>query len=273
MRLNKPIPMLLLLWPTLWALWLTSNGHPDLKILVIFVSGVILMRSVGCIINDLIDRDVDRHVTRTYDRPLTSGKLHPRQALLLAAFLSLVSFGLVLFCNHLTIELAVIGMLLAIVYPFLKRITYLPQVGLGAAFSWGIPMAFAAQTGAVEERAWYLFLAATIWPVIYDTIYAMVDRKDDIQIGIKSTAILFSAMDVWIIGLLQCLFILMLVLVGLMFHLQSAYYIALSCAALLFIYQQWLIKDRDEKHCFIAFLNNHWVGLVIFLGIAVSYLQ
>jgi len=272
MRLDKPIGTLLLLWPTLWALWLSSAGSPNPKIVFIFVTGVFLMRSSGCIMNDLADRHLDGCVLRTKNRPLATGKVTPFEAVSLAALLSGIAFLLVLFCNTKVIHLAFIGLGLAIMYPFLKRITHLPQFGLGAAFSWGIPMAFAAQNGEVTFSAWFLFFTAMIWPIIYDTMYAMVDREDDVKIGIKSTAILFNEMDRLLIGLLQALFVTLLIIIGLMFQLRHAYYYSLVLVSCLFIYQQWLIKRRHPKDCFKAFLNNNWVGFFIFLGILLSYL-
>lgn len=273
MRLDKPIGILLLLWPTLWALWLAGDGHPSSKILIIFVAGVILMRSAGCVINDFADRHFDGHVERTRERPLASQKVSTKEALLLAGFLSLIAFLLVLACNHFTIALAFVGAALAFLYPWLKRFTHLPQLGLGVAFSWSVPMAFAAETNTIPLSAWFLFITCMVWPVIYDTIYAMVDRDDDLKVGIKSTAILFDAMDSFIIGLLQVLFIVMMIIVGLMFHLDSFYFFSLIVAAILFCYQQWLIKSRQPKKYFTAFLNNNWIGFIIFAGIFLSYLQ
>ncbi len=271
-RLNKPIGILLLLWPTLWALWLATAGSPDTTILVVFIAGVILMRSAGCILNDLADRQFDGHVRRTRERPLASGKVTPKEAWLLAGILSCCAFLLVLiFCNRLTIVLAIVGAGLALIYPLLKRVTYLPQVGLGVAFSWGVPMAFAAEVGEIDISGWFVFLTAVIWPIIYDTMYAMVDKEDDVQIGVKSTAILFADMDRLIIGLLQTLFVVMLIIIGLMFMLTQIYFAAIMITGILFIYQQWLIKDRVSDKCFRAFLNNNWVGLVIFAGILLSY--
>lgn len=273
MRLNKPIGILLLLWPTLWALWLASNGAPDKTIVLVFVAGVILMRSAGCVINDFADRYFDGHVQRTRQRPLVTGKVSGKEALLLAAVLSLAAFLLVLRCNRLTIELAFVGLGLAVLYPSLKRYTHLPQLGLGAAFAWGVPMAFAAETGAIPLGGWFLFLTCVLWPVIYDTLYAMVDRVDDRKIGIKSTAILFGTMDRLIIALLQLLFVIMLVIIGLMFRLHQIYFFSLILVVMLFAYQQWLIKVDNTERYFSAFLNNNWVGLVIFVGILASYLQ
>ncbi len=271
MRLHKPIGILLLLWPTLWALWLAAHGQPDSKILFIFIAGVLLMRSAGCILNDFADRHIDVHVERTKMRPLATGKISARSALLLAASLMLIAFLLVLQCNILTILLAIAGAMFAVIYPLLKRITHLPQLGLGVAYNWGIPMAFAAITGSVPTSAWFLFLAAMFWPLIYDTQYAMVDRQDDLKIGVKSTAILFAAADKLVIGLLQITFVCMLMLAGILFTLPMIYYISLILVCILFFYQQWLIRMRDTNKCFNAFLNNNWVGLIIFAGILMSY--
>lgn len=273
MRLDKPIGILLLLWPTWWALWLASDGFPDTGLLFIFTVGVILMRSAGCVMNDFADRHLDGHVKRTQHRPLARGIISPKEALILVALLGLAAFCLVLFCNTKTITLAFVGAALAVIYPFLKRVTHLPQFGLGLAFSWGVPMAFAAVTNEVPTSAWLLFSVCALWPIIYDTMYAMVDRDDDVKIGVKSTAILFAQHDVKIIALLQCLFIAMLVCVGLQFHLHSAFYISLLPVAALFYHQYQLIKDRHPADCFTAFLNNNWVGCLIFVGIFMSYYQ
>ena len=270
-RLNKPIGILLLLWPTLWALWLSGNGQPEPLIVVIFIAGVIIMRSAGCVINDIADRHYDGHVERTRVRPLASGQVSCKEALILFVFLLAAAFFLVLLCNALTIKLAFIGAFLAIVYPFLKRVTHLPQLGLGLAFAWGVPMAFAAQTNNVPNAAWFLFLTALIWPIIYDTFYAMADKEDDIKIGVKSTAILFGKFTASIIGLLQIIFILMLVGVGVLFNLRDIYYVCVLFAAVLFIYQQYLIHQHSRQVYFNAFLNNNWVGMVIFVGILMSY--
>lgn len=271
-RFDKPIGTLLLLWPTLWALWLAASGRPEAKILAIFVAGVFIMRSAGCVVNDLADRKVDGHVERTQNRPLVSGQLSVRAALALACALGLTAFVLVLFCNVLTIKLAFVGAALAVVYPFLKRVTNLPQLGLGLAFAWSVPMAFAAETNSLDASMWWLFAAAMLWPVIYDTMYAMADRKDDIKIGVKSTAILFGRWDVYVIAIMQMVLLGILVQIGNTFALHSTYYVGLVVAELLFIYQYTLIRNREPQKCFQAFLNNHWVGLVIFLGIASSYL-
>lgn len=270
-RLDKPIGILLLLWPTLWAIWLAGKGYPQFSTVMVFACGVFVTRSLGCVINDYADREFDKFVERTRNRPLASGKIKPIEAIAIGVFLSLMAFILVLFCNQLTIMLAFAGLAFTIIYPFLKRYTSLPQLGLGVAFSWGVPMAFAAERCTVSTSAWFLFATAIIWPIAYDTIYAMMDRNDDIKIGVKSTAILFDAMDTTIIALLQSLFLLLLIIVGLMFHLHAIYYCSLIAAGSLFIYQQWLIKNRERDQCLLAFRNNNWVGLIIFLGILLSF--
>jgi 4-hydroxybenzoate polyprenyltransferase len=267
MRLNKPIGILLLLWPTLWALWLAHRGLPNYKILGIFIAGVVLMRSAGCVINDFADRHFDAHVQRTAARPLATGSIDPKRAILLFVVLTLIAFILVLRLNEYTILLAFVGALLAVAYPFMKRFTHLPQVGLGLAFSWGVPMAFAAENNTIPFSAWVLFFTAILWPVIYDTMYAMTDRDDDVKIGLKSTAILFAGFDRLIIGVLQSVFLLGLLYVGVLFKLNNYYNLSLVMVAGFFVYQQILIKNRDRQRCFQAFLNNHWVGLVIFVGI------
>lgn len=269
-RLDRPIGSLLLLWPTWWALWLAADGWPDGSLLVIFTAGVLLMRAAGCAINDYADRHVDGHVQRTRNRPLATGEAAPHEALFLFAILSLMAFALVLLTNTLTIQLSFVGLALAACYPFAKRYTHLPQVVLGLAFTWGVPMAFAAQTGTVPPEAWLLFVAAALWPVIYDTFYAMVDREDDLRIGVKSTAILFGNDDRLITGLLQALMLLTLFLVGQRFELGFGYAIALLIAAILFVYQQLLIRNRDRDACFQAFLNNNWVGAALFIGIVLD---
>lgn len=266
MRLHKPIGIFLLLWPTLWALWLAGHGKPNAWIVMIFVIGVVLMRSAGCIINDFADREFDKHVERTKERPLTSGKVSVKHALILFIVLLSVAFILVLFVNAFTVKLAFVGALLAVIYPFLKRITHLPQLGLGLAFAWGVPMAFAALNNTISTEAWILFAAAVIWPVIYDTMYAMVDRVDDVVIGVKSTAILFGHYDHVIMAVLQAIFLGLMMVCGNLFHLQWPYYFSLFIVLILFGYQLYLIKSREREACFRAFLNNQWVGLVIFLG-------
>ena len=270
-RFDKPIGSYLLLWPTLWALAIAAEGAPDPWILTVFVLGVFLMRSAGCAINDLADREIDLHVARTRERPLTSGRITPREAFLVFAVLGLLSFLLVLTLNRFTILLSFVGIALAASYPFMKRFHYLPQVHLGAAFGWAVPMAFAAQTGSLPKVAWLLYVATLIWAVAYDTIYSMVDREDDLKVGVKSTAILFGEYDRFMIALFQALFILTLVLVGLDLEFGLYYYFGLAAALLLLGFQQFLIADREPAHCFVAFLNNHWVGALIFAGIMGHY--
>ncbi len=271
MRLDRPIGIYLLLWPTLWALWIAAEGVPDLWVATVFVLGVVLMRSAGCVINDYADRKIDPFVQRTKNRPLAAGRVSAREALVLFAVLSLTAFALVLTLNWLTIALSVVGAFLAATYPFMKRHTYLPQVYLGLAYGWAVPMAFAAQTGDVPVVAWLLLIATVLWATAYDTMYAMVDRPDDIEIGVKSTAILFGDADRVIIGVIQGLLVLVLILVGGQLALGWPYYAGVVAAALFMAYQQTLIKDRDGMKCFQAFLNNHWVGVVVFAGIAGSY--
>lgn len=270
-RFDRPIGTLLLLWPTLWALWIAAQGLPDLGILVIFITGTFLMRSVGCIINDLADRHVDGGVERTQGRPLVTGVVTVNEALFFAAALCLVAFILVLFTNTLTIVLSLIAVLLASIYPFMKRYTHLPQIVLGAAFSWGIPMAFAAQLGSLPPALWLLYTANLLWTVVYDTKYAMVDRDDDLKMGIKSTAILFGESDRMAIAALQALCLVALFLAGLRFELGVYYNCSLIVVAGLFGYHQVLIKGRDPAACFKAFKHNNWVGLAVFAGIALHY--
>jgi 4-hydroxybenzoate polyprenyltransferase len=267
MRFHKPIGILLLLWPTLWALWLAAGTTPDCFVLMVFISGVIVMRAAGCVINDIADRRIDKFVTRTRARPLAAGTLSVKTALVIFVLLMLAALVLLLQLNHLTIYLGFIGALIAVIYPFMKRFTHLPQLGLGAAFSWGVPMAFAALTNTVPAKAWLLFCTALLWPVIYDTMYAITDRSDDLAIGVKSTAVLFGKYDALIIAGLQILFLLGFVWVGVCFHLQAPFYFSLAFCAGLFLYQQWLMKKGQP---FKAFLNNNWVGLIIFVGIVWS---
>lgn len=272
MRLDRPIGTFLLLWPTLWALWIASEGHPDYWVMTVFVLGVFLMRSAGCVINDYADRDIDRHVARTSDRPLTAGRVTSKEALALFVVLSLIAFGLVLTMNMLTIMLSFVGAALAASYPFMKRYTYLPQVYLGLAFGWAVPMSFAAQTGEVPIVAWLLLIATVLWATAYDTMYAMVDRPDDMKIGVKSTAILFGTADRAIIAILQVMTLAVLVVAGMKLELGLYYYLGLAGALALMCYQQYLIQNRDGVHCFRAFLNNNWVGAAVFAGIALNYL-
>ncbi|MCP5142853.1 MAG: 4-hydroxybenzoate octaprenyltransferase [Chromatiales bacterium] len=271
MRLHRPIGILLLLWPTLWALWIAAEGLPDLLVLFVFLAGVTLMRSAGCVINDYADRDFDPHVQRTKDRPLAARRVSPREAILLFVVLSLVAFALVLFMNTRTIAMSFVAAFLAATYPFMKRYTHLPQVYLGAAFAWAVPMSFMAQTGTVPLVGWVLFVAPILWATAYDTMYAMVDREDDLQIGVKSTAILFGRHDRLIIGLIQFAMLLNLIWVGQLAGLGWAYWLALVVATALGGYQQWLIRDREPAACFKAFLNNNWLGIAIFAGIVADY--
>lgn len=271
-RMNRPIGSLLLLWPTLWALFLAADGLPDWHVLIVFVLGVIFMRSAGCVINDFADRKVDGHVKRTANRPLPSGLISSKEALSLFAVLVVCSFLLVLTMNTLTIMLSGIGIVLAIAYPFMKRVTYLPQFVLGLAFSWAIPMAYAAESNQVPPEAWLLFVINALWTIAYDTQYAMVDRDDDVKIGIKSTAILFGRYDKTIIGLLQLSVLALLIVLGSQLALSGIYYWGILAAAGFFVYQQWLIKGREREACFKAFLNNNYVGGLIFIAISASVL-
>lgn len=272
MRLDRPIGMFLLLWPTLWALWIAGEGRPDVHVMLVFVLGVFLMRSAGCVINDFADREYDLYVMRTRNRPLTTGRVSTREALILFVVLCLIAFLLVLTLNLLTILLSFVGALLAAIYPFMKRYTYLPQIFLGIAFGWAVPMAFAAQTGSVPNVAWLLFIVTILWATAYDTMYAMVDRLDDIRIGVKSTAILFGDADRVIIALFQILVFVVLLIIGKKLAMGVYYNLGLFVAAMLAIYQQFLIRDRDGPRCFRAFLNNNWFGAAIFLGIVVDYM-
>ncbi|WP_416306852.1 4-hydroxybenzoate octaprenyltransferase [Neptunicella sp. SCSIO 80796] len=272
MRMDKPIGTFLLLWPTLWAVWIAANGQPSLKIIFIFVAGVVVMRAAGCVINDFADRKIDGDVKRTAHRPIVSGEVSPTQAMLLFIGLCLIALLLVLQLNRQTFWLSFGAVALAASYPFTKRITNLPQVVLGAAFSWGIPMAFMATNGQISQVAWWLFAANLIWTVAYDTQYAMVDRDDDLRIGVKSTAILFGQQDIAIISLLQLLTVAALLRVGMGLGFNWPYYAGLAIACSLFIYQYQLIRYRQRDNCFKAFLNNHYVGLAIAIGLATQYL-
>jgi 4-hydroxybenzoate polyprenyltransferase len=272
MRLDRPIGIFLLMWPMLWALWIASKGNPNLLVLLVFASGVVLMRSAGCVINDYADRKFDPHVERTRDRPIAAGRVKPKEALALFAVLCLTAFGLVLLMNRLTIMLSFAGVVLAALYPFMKRFTHLPQVFLGMAFGWAVPMAFAAQTGEVPKVAWLLFVATVLWATAYDTMYSMVDRKDDLKIGVKSTAILFGEADRAIIATIQILLLAALLMVGQTAGLGGYYYFGLLLAAGLALYQQYLIREREPRACFQAFLNNNWFGAAVFTGIFLDYL-
>ncbi|WP_312803585.1 4-hydroxybenzoate octaprenyltransferase [Atlantibacter hermannii] len=271
MRTDKPIGALLLLWPTLWALWVATPGLPPLWILAVFVAGVWLMRAAGCVVNDYADRKFDGHVKRTANRPLPSGAVTEKEARNLFVGLVLLSFLLVLTLNTMTILLSVAALALAWVYPFMKRYTHLPQVVLGAAFGWSIPMAFAAVSESVPLSCWLLFIANICWAVAYDTEYAMVDRDDDIKIGVKSTAILFGRHDKLIIGILQVVVMGLMVAVGWLNGLGAAFYASIVVAGGLFAYQQKLIAGRERDACFQAFMNNNYVGLALFIGLFLSY--
>lgn len=272
MRLDKPIGILLLLWPTLWGLWLSAEGVPRLDVLLIFMLGTVLMRSAGCVVNDYADRSFDGHVERTRTRPLAVGVVSTREALLLAAGLSLVAFLLIQPLNRLTIELSFVALFLAASYPFTKRFFAMPQAYLGIAFSFGIPMAFAAQTGEVPFLAWFLMGANLLWVIAYDTEYAMVDKVDDLRIGIKTSAITFGRFDVVGVVLCHMAFLAGMVAIGLLQNLGVIYYIGLATALGLILYQYRLIHDRDRARCFKAFLHNNWVGATIFAGIVLDYL-
>lgn len=270
-RMDRPIGTLLLLWPTLWALVIAANGLPDLSVLVVFVLGVVLMRSAGCVINDFADRKVDGHVKRTKQRPLPSGAVTSKEAVALFLVLAVVSFLLVLTMNTLTIQLSFVGVGLAFIYPFMKRYTHLPQLFLGLAFSWAIPMAWAAQTNELPAVVWFVFAINALWTIAYDTQYAMVDRDDDLKIGIKSTAILFGRLDKLVIGVLQLITLAMLIVLGMYYQLGASFYWSLLVVGGLFVYQQHLIRHRDRDLCFQAFLNNNYVGMAVTVGLLIAF--
>ena len=271
MRLDRPIGIWLLLWPTLWALWVAGNGHPDPAVLLVFVVGVTVMRSAGCIINDFADRNVDPHVRRTRGRPLAARRVTPTEALLLFVALLGVALWLATFLNPFTLRLACVGAALTVSYPSMKRFFALPQLYLALAFSWGVPMAFAALLGTLPRVAWVMFVTSIVWVTIYDTLYAMVDREDDLKIGVNSSAIVFADMDRLIVGALQLTMLLALLLMGRSLDFGNAYLGGVGVAALLFIYQQWLIRAREPNACLRAFMNNHYVGMSIFIGILLEY--
>jgi 4-hydroxybenzoate polyprenyltransferase len=271
MRLDRPIGIYLLLWPTLTALWLAAEGLPRLSTLVIFALGVVFMRSAGCVINDFADRKIDGHVERTQARPLAQGLVSEKEAIGLFLALLAASFVLVLLTNADTIKMSLVGALLASSYPFMKRYTYLPQVVLGAAFAWAVPMAYTALDVPLQDTTWLLFSATVLWTVVYDTMYAMVDRNDDLKIGVRSTAILFGDSDKLMVGILQIITLLTWAVLGIQAELGVFWWLALSAATGLFVYQQWLIRERDRDACFKAFLNNHWIGLALFVGLIVNY--
>lgn len=270
MRLDKPIGIYLLLYPTMWALWLANAGLPEPKILLIFILGVVIMRSGGCVINDIADRKIDKHIKRTQNRPITSGQISVKSALLLFFGLMILAFILVLFTNELTIYLSLLALALASLYPFMKRWTYLPQLVLGLAFSMSIPMAFAASQNTVPAIAWWLVLANTIWTVSYDTAYALADKEEDLKIGVKSTAILFGDKVALILGGLQISLLAVLVIIGWVFELKIGYFLSLTVVLGLLVYYQTLIKNQQKDNCFKAFLHNHYLGLVVFIGIALG---
>jgi 4-hydroxybenzoate polyprenyltransferase len=271
-RFNKPIGILILLWPALWALWVAGNGSPDLFVLFIICSGVVLMRAAGCVINDYADRDFDQHVERTKLRPIAAGKVSPKEAIILFIVLCLTAFMLVLQLNLMTIILSFIAAFLAASYPFMKRYTHLPQAYLGIAFGFAVPMAFSAQTNTIPMVAWVMYLAVMIWALVYDTMYAMVDKEDDLKIGVKSTAILFGDKDREIMAGLQLIIIGLLIYIGMLQNLGSFYYIGVVIAFVLSIYQQKLIFNREKALCFKAFLNSNYFGMAVFLGLFFDYL-
>lgn len=271
MRIDKPVGIWLLLWPALWALWIAGEGHPDPGLFVVFVVGVFVMRSAGCVLNDFADRKIDPYVERTRNRPIATGAVTPIEALVLFAALGLIAVGLATMLNQAAQILAIVAAGLTIVYPFIKRFVSIPQFVLGAAFGWAVPMAFAAQTGTTSQLAWLLFGVALIWAVIYDTFYAMVDRDDDRKIGVKSTALLFGDMDLFVIAGLQILMLLALIFVGIRAGLGPWYYASVAGSAGLMGYHLWLARHRRPAGCFAAFLHNHNVGLLIFVGIVLSY--
>ncbi len=272
MRLDRPIGTYLLLWPTLWALWFAGEGSPSLANLIIFTLGVVSMRAAGCVINDYADRNVDGSVERTKNRPLPAGEIQPNQALILFFVLLCLSLALVLMTNQLTIILSFGGLALAATYPFLKRFTHLPQLGLGAAWAWAVPMAFAAERNQLPVTLWLIFVAVILWTIAFDTYYAMVDREDDLKVGIKSTAILFGRYDLLIIALLQLMTLILLFIAGLEFGRSWFYMSGLIAAALYFVNQYIQARSREREACFESFLNNHRVGMVIFIGLALDYL-
>lgn len=272
MRIDKPVGIWLLLWPTLWALWLAGRGQPDQGLFIVFVLGVFFMRSAGCVLNDFVDRKIDPYVERTRSRPIAAGAVAPAEALILFAALSLIAIGLASLLNRPAQLLAIVAAVLTVLYPFIKRFVSIPQFILGAAFGWAVPMAFAAETGSTSELAWLVFGTAMIWAVIYDTFYAMVDREDDLKVGVKSTAILFGEVDLFVIGGLQALMLVSLGLIGSRAALGVWYYASVLVAALLMVYHLWLARERKPDGCFKAFRHNHYIGMVIFIGIVLHYI-
>ena len=271
LRLDRPIGIWLLLWPTLWALWTAAGGHPQRRVLLIFVIGTVLMRSAGCVINDLTDRNIDPHVRRTRERPLAARRITPFEALALFALLVTGSLLLVLQLNAATLRLSFIGAALTLTYPLLKRCFPLPQLYLGLSFGWAVPMAFAAELGTVPRVGWVMFLAAIVWAGVYDTFYAIADRPDDQRIGIKSSAITFGDLDLLMIGAMQCMVLMALALAGRLLELGTPYYLALGVGAVLFAWQQWLARRRDAAGCLQAFHNNNYFGLVVLSGLIIEY--
>lgn len=271
MRLDKPVGIWLLLWPELWALWIAGAGRPDPRVLIIFLVGTVVMRSAGCVINDFADRNVDPYVKRTKDRPLAARRVGPREALVLFFALACVALYLALQLDFKTLKLALVGAVLTVSYPFLKRFFPLPQFYLGLAFGWAVPMAYMAASGTLPRVAWLLFVTAVLWACIYDTLYAMVDRDDDVKIGVKSSAILFADMDKLIVAIMQLLMLFALLLVGRAMKFGSWYLTGVIAAAVFFVYQQWLIRDREPSRCFRAFQNNQYVGLSVFIGVLLEY--
>jgi 4-hydroxybenzoate polyprenyltransferase len=271
MRVDKPVGIWLLLWPTLWALWLAGEGTPDQGLFLVFILGVFVMRSAGCVLNDYADRKIDPYVERTRTRPIASGAVAPMEALILFAALSLIAVGLATMLNRPAQMLAIVAAVLTVAYPFVKRYVSIPQFILGAAFGWAVPMAFAAQTGETPELAWLVFGTAMIWAVIYDTFYAMVDREDDLKIGVKSTAILFGEVDIFVVAGLQLLMLIALILIGYLAELSGWYYLTVVIAGAFMAYHLWLARDRQPAGCFEAFLHNHFIGMAIFIGIVLHY--
>jgi 4-hydroxybenzoate polyprenyltransferase len=270
-RLDRPIGIWLLMWPMLWALWIASSGRPNPRVLIVFVLGTVAMRCAGCVINDFMDRQIDPHVRRTRDRPLAARRVGPVEALVLFGVFAAAALWLVTRLDALTIRLALVGALLAVSYPIFKRFFPLPQFYLGLAFGWAVPMAFAAQLGTVPRLGWVLFLATVLWAGIYDTLYAMVDRDDDVKIGVKSSAVLFADMDKLLIGVMQAMMLFALMLIGRQLKFGNWYLAAVAAAAVFFLYQQWLIRDRDSAACLRAFLNNQYVGMAVFIGILLEH--
>lgn len=270
-RLDRPIGIYLLLWPMLWALWFAAKGFPKIDVLLIFIAGTILTRSAGCAINDYADRDFDAHVERTRNRPLATGELSPKEALGAAGILMFLAFLLVLLTNNLTIRLSVIAVLLAMIYPFAKRYTHLPQVVLGAAFGFAVPMAFAAQTNTLPVIAWWLYLCAILWAVAYDTLYAMADREDDIKIGIKSSAVLLGRFDLVMVAIIQAIVLSLLAFIGWQSERGVVYFAGLLAAIVFVLYQLWIAREREPGRCVQAFLNNNWLGLTVFVALVIDY--